>query len=346
MKKWFKTSKLPVADLEIHACPNCDQEFQGYYCPSCGQSATEFDRPMGFVFYDFMGNFFSFDSRFFHTFRDLLLRPGFLTVEFFKGRRARYAPPLRIFIFLSFFLFLLLEIWTNKGLKQVLDAPLPGLGETITSDSIQKSLSDSASQKEALVMDKDTSGTVSGDVDINGMIVTLGSGNIRESMLSVASRLEEKLGETTDQSDREQLINMINIIRSPDHLVASMLKYLSWASFILLPLFALFLKLFYFRQKVYYIRHLVFSVHLHSFMFLLLGLVLAINLLFPGATGLLSLWLLWVIPVYIYMASLRFYKQGYMKTLVKFLMLATIYSIILTVILVIVFTNALVFNIA
>lgn len=346
MKKWFRSNKLPVVELEKHACPNCAQEFQGYYCPSCGQSATEFDRPMGFVFYDFMGNFFSFDSRFFHTFRDLLLKPGFLTVEFFKGRRARYAPPLRIFIFLSFFLFLLLEIWTNKGLKQVLDAPIPGFEETIVPDSIRESRSDFVSREEAFAMDKDTSGTGPADVDINGMIVKLNSGNIRESMLSVASQLEEKLDETTDQSDRVQLINMINIIRSPEHLVASMLKYLSWASFILLPLFALFLKLFYFRKKVYYIRHLVFSVHLHSFVFLLLGLVLAINLLFPGRPGLLSLWLLWVIPVYIYMASLRFYHQGYMKTLVKLMLLATVYCMILSIILLIVFINALVFNIA
>ena len=47
------------------------------------------------------------DSRLWRTLGALLFRPGFLTAEFLGGRRARYLPPVRLYLVLSvaFFLF-------------------------------------------------------------------------------------------------------------------------------------------------------------------------------------------------------------------------------------------------
>ena len=101
VKRWFKKEeKGAIDELEKRVCLNCGFEFKGYYCPSCRQSVTEFDKPLGFFFYNFPGNFFSFDFRFFHIFRDLVLKSGFLTVEFFSGKSVKYAPPFRVFILL------------------------------------------------------------------------------------------------------------------------------------------------------------------------------------------------------------------------------------------------------
>lgn len=340
MRKWSEMAKRPIEEMEIHPCPNCGQEFQGYYCPSCGQSVTEFDLPMGFVFYDFLGNFFSFDTRFFRTFYDLLLKPGFLTVEFFKGRRNRYAPPLKIFIFLSFILFLLLEIATNRGLDAVLDTSVPDM-QSFTGDSASERGADPASLPLDSELAADSSDQVGGEVNLNGLDITLEGTNVKDALASVALQLENKLHTETDPGDREQLVNMIHILRSPKHLVAIILQYLSWASFIMLPVFALFLKLFYLRRKVYYIRHLLFSVHVHSYIFLLLTLVLAIALIVPGA-GNYSLWLLLFIPVYIYIALLRFYNQGRVKTFLKFSLLGMVYSFLLTGIVTFVLVSALI----
>lgn len=338
-KKWFRKEKLPVEAMERHACPNCGQEFQGYYCPSCGQSETEFNRPFGFVFYDFMGNFFSFDSRFFHTFRDLLLKPGHLTNEFLEGKRVKYAPPLKIFIFLSFILFLLLEILTGRGLKSVLEKPLDGL----LKDSIQASVANLPSRQDSTGAAADSL-LAAGVVSLNGTDFSFGGGNISELLESVAGKMEEKLQSTSDPTDRRQLVNTIAILRSPGLLMASMLKYTSWAAFIMLPVFALFLKLFYLRRRVYYIRHLLFSVHTHSFMFLLLSVVLAFLLIFPSASS-WFLWILILIPLYIYVTFLKVYHQGYGKTLLKFLLLSGIYGMLLVFLVTGVFVNALLENI-
>lgn len=117
IKARFKKKEIQPAEEE--SCKNCETVFTGHFCPNCGQAVKDYDKPFGFIFYNFVGDFFSFDARFFRTLLTLILRPGFLSKEYFEGRRVRYAPPFRIFIFESFILFLLLQTYTNRGLTTV-----------------------------------------------------------------------------------------------------------------------------------------------------------------------------------------------------------------------------------
>lgn len=57
---------------------------------------------------DFLGDYFTFDSLIIRSVKPLLFNPGFLTNEFIAGRRVRYIPPLRMFIFISVIFFLIL----------------------------------------------------------------------------------------------------------------------------------------------------------------------------------------------------------------------------------------------
>ena len=95
------------------------------------------------------------------------------------------------------------------------------------------------------------------------------------------------------------------------------------------PVLALLLSVFYWKRKLHFICHLVFSVHIHSFVFLLNILLVTMSFLYhlPG----------WVFGisilggnVYIYMALKRLYGQGYLKTFVKFLVLGGVYSLCVT----------------
>lgn len=91
-------------------CKNCetklDEGFQ--YCPKCGQEHK--DKVIHFKQFilDFLGDYFTFDSLIIRSVRPLLFNPGFLTNEFIAGRRVRYIPPLRMFIFISIIFFLIL----------------------------------------------------------------------------------------------------------------------------------------------------------------------------------------------------------------------------------------------
>ena len=82
-------------------CPNCGAEVLGSYCHQCGQEHTVRVRPLRGLLTDALGDLFSFDNRLFRTLKLLLFRPGFLTIEYLKGRRAPYVPPFRLYLIVS-----------------------------------------------------------------------------------------------------------------------------------------------------------------------------------------------------------------------------------------------------
>lgn len=331
--KWFKKEpKVPIDQLEAHECPNCETTFKGYYCPNCGQSDTEFDRPFGFVVYDFMGNFFSFDSRFFKTFWYLLSRPGFLTMEFLLGRRERYAPPFRTFIFLSFLLFLFLQILTNRALKTPLVTDSDPVDVEVLADSLQNAFAEAGMLNAGEETDSVSADSIPG-IDL------FGSGSLEERLAPFADEVDKKLDGETDPEKIENLRRTKMVLQSPRALSGAILKYLSWAFFAMLPVFALMLSLFYIRKKMNFIRHLVFSVHIHSFVFLvnIAVVVLALAWHLPGWVYLTAFI---VVQLYIFMALRRFYGQGFAKTLFKFLVLGGIYSFCIIMASIIVVYNA------
>ena len=119
-------------------CQNCETQYKGNYCPECGQSATEFNKPIKFLFVDIVGNIFAFDTRFWKTIISLIFKPGTLTANYVQGQRARYMPPFRLYIFTSFFVFLLLSIYVNKEVEIDEDS------RTEISSTLKKKLKDEA----------------------------------------------------------------------------------------------------------------------------------------------------------------------------------------------------------
>lgn len=83
-------------------CLNCGAELYGPYCYSCGQKVIEArDRTAGAYIRGFFEESFSFDSKFFKTFKYLFTKPGFLTLEYIHGRINSYVTPLKLYLFLS-----------------------------------------------------------------------------------------------------------------------------------------------------------------------------------------------------------------------------------------------------
>ena len=89
-------------------CPNCSATLSGSYCSSCGQRQIDLDQPFRELAGEAMESFLSFDARIVRTLWPLIRRPGFLTVEFMAGRRARYIHPFKLYFAFSVLLFLAL----------------------------------------------------------------------------------------------------------------------------------------------------------------------------------------------------------------------------------------------
>lgn len=344
--KFERRNKIPVAELNPVNCQNCGHEFKGHFCPNCGQEVAEFNRPFGFIIYDFVGNFFAFDTRFFRTFKYLLIRPGFLSAEFFRGRRMRYSPPFRIFVFLSFVLFLFLQILTERSL----DADISKLdGDEPTKELIAKDSTDVKKVlKERISYEVDSMNLkfigLNGDTtqtELNLDDVLFSRGNLRAKLNQIAAKLEANLSTAETEKERQKILSYIAMCRNPEIVVSTVMKYLSWAFFILLPLFALILKLFYIRRKQNYIRHLIFSIHLHSFLFFILIIITGLRLIFDSGLSTVNGILFISFPVYFVVALHKFYEQRYLKSFLKFFGISVIYYIVLFSVVLFVFLKSL-----
>ena len=93
--------------------------------------------------------------------------------------------------------------------------------------------------------------------------------------------------------------------------------------FFMLPLFTLFLKLFYFKKKINYTEHLIFVFHVQTTFFLVLLFGLSIDVIFDTDFGSA----LTIIPfiVYLFIAFKKVYKQSWLITIFKFLMINVCY---------------------
>ena len=112
-------------------CPNCGTSLavEMHYCPSCGQEQRERVVPVGQMLLDILRDNFAFDSKVFSSVPKLLFRPGFLTAEFVAGRRVRYIPAVRLYVFISVVAFLIVSIPTRDSFVQdgrLIDNEKPG----------------------------------------------------------------------------------------------------------------------------------------------------------------------------------------------------------------------------
>jgi len=124
-------------------------------------------------------------------------------------------------------------------------------------------------------------------------------------------------------------------------LVEQVIGKLPQLMFILLPLFAVLLKIMFIFSKRLYMEHLTVALHSHSFIFITVLLSEMLDLLdnylvetspgFANFFGVVAGALLFWIPIYLFLMQKRVYKQGVFFTLVKFSIIGTIYSLMITV---------------
>lgn len=132
--------------------------------------------------------------------------------------------------------------------------------------------------------------------------------------------------------------NLAIIREQPDEFVRLFLGAAPGALFLLVPVFALFLRMLYLRPARGYLEHLVVALYSHAFMlaamllvFLLVGLRSALGgtgWASATASGVMLAMLLWV-PVYLLWMQKRVYGQGWLLTLLKYVILGGVYSILL-----------------
>src|ERR1700741_3923259 len=104
----------------LTTCTNCGAKAADVYCARCGeQQPGHHDLSAGHVAHEVVHELVHVHSKLFPTLRDLLTRPGFLTEEYFAGRKSRYIAPLRLFLTLFALQFLAFTIYAPAAMYKV-----------------------------------------------------------------------------------------------------------------------------------------------------------------------------------------------------------------------------------
>jgi hypothetical protein len=118
--------------------------------------------------------------------------------------------------------------------------------------------------------------------------------------------------------------------------VKTLISNLPYMMLCCIPLFALVLKILYVRRKVFYIDHLIYALHIHSFAYLATILIILMTI-GPSSinVGALAGWiitLLWLIfAAQIFLSVRRVYRQGWFISIFKFFFGGFIYLIVLAI---------------
>jgi hypothetical protein len=326
-------------------CLNCGTIVQGRFCHVCGQENLEPKESFWHLVVHFFNDITHFDGKFFTTVKDLLFRPGFLSKEYIAGRRASYLNPIRMYIFTSaiFFLIFFSFLYKNDDINIITTINGKTIDEIDKMDSISFAAFTANINKEN---DKPAIPMLRKEFKKYEDSVTLGSGiQFTSTKYKSKAQYDSVLasGKKKHNWIQRQLVykeialnkkysnDLRQIIKA---LQSTLLHSLPQMLFISLPFLALILKLIYIRRKqFYYVSHSIFSIHLYIFLFIAMLFLFSISKsnerLHWGALSFISIILTISLFMYEYLALKFFYKQGWIKTFFKFLLINIFFVITL-----------------
>jgi hypothetical protein len=325
-----------------NACLNCGAQLDSVYnyCPICGQENTDTDVSIRTLVGDFFDNYLSFDSRFGKTIKPFLFKPGFLTNEFIAGRRASYMHPIRLYLIMSLLYFFAMSIdpWNTNEDSDSEELALVQDDDTIDPIQLQVLTEVPDSLSEEINNKLSDVSTDSSDVNEEFWILTDENWEIFKKHRYDREMSDQQVLDSlnTEEMNFWEIIvakQMIRVGRSDEQsFMGYVEKNLPLMMFFLLPVFALILKVLYYRQKHLYIKDLVFAIHLHCFAYFVFGasmIIYTLILPFGWVEELVSLvGLIWFM-YYWYKAMRVVYEQKWFKTSVKMILLGGTYSIAL-----------------
>lgn len=106
-------SEHPIEPL-TQQCPNCKASLHGQFCFACGQDQKSIDRHFSSLVSEALEDIFQPNSRTFRTLLAVCFKPGFLTREYFSGRRARYIQPVRLYFITSITFFFIISLMSGS----------------------------------------------------------------------------------------------------------------------------------------------------------------------------------------------------------------------------------------
>jgi hypothetical protein len=289
-------------------CLNCGEVLTGQHCSHCGQHAKVRVLSLWGLMKDVIGDLLDADSRVWRTLVPLAFRPGLLTQEFLRGRRARYTPPFRMYLVLSLVFFVLASL-SDPGGDVALQIDDEGANIQLRDGGAEGAAAsasggEGAGAEPAAVDAAETAAT--GAVEpgapreldpseqrlIEQIVRRLPETEraaLRKELetrmaqatpaerAATAKVLADPCGEDTLKVDAGPVLKRYEprlreacrkIVADQQSFGRALFENVPKMMFIFLPLIAAVMAVLYLRSGRYYVEHLLFVVHFHAFFFL------------------------------------------------------------------------------
>jgi hypothetical protein len=309
-KKRLRPRTTPPAlppPIQSILCSNCATPLppDARFCPQCGQKNHGLNIPIGRLIEEMAEGVLHLDNKSLHTIKALVFKPGFLTTEYITGKRVRYVPPVRLYIFISFIFFFLLAFPAgghspaDGSKKETTDVAI-----TFYEISSAEVAGMNSAQLDSVLQKHSIDTTI-----VNRYVVH------QLARIGCAGR-----GEFT-------------------HLLV---KGISYMMFALMPVFAMVVYWLNRKKARYYIGTLVFSIHYHSMVFLLLFILAGITMI--GVDTIVWLVPFIFFPIYLFLALRRVYNDTVIIAALKTVVVSVVHVLsVVFLFLVTVFISLLVF---
>jgi hypothetical protein len=391
-------------------CLNCHtllfNDFE--FCPKCGQENTHYNIPVKHIAFEFIESFTHFDTKLWNVIKAIFTSPGKMTKDFIEGKRARYVPPARLYVFISVIFFFTLSKLADKGIdkntirftnneevswqylinnKEKYTNIIANLKPNINIDDFKEILrcsfklpTDTLSQKtflttikntpvDSIIKDNDIDTSASNKLLIKQLLASIDvspqnktnifdsiSFNINSISLKAKNKdaMINKLNEIShyDNSELDSVFKVhgssgsffnrvglknasllyritLNDFDAKHELNSKFIKAISFIMFLLMPFAALLL--FIFGRKWYFYEHLIFSIHIHTILFLFTLMQMGLYLLFKNAPGYIFVFYWGAVFIYFLMSLSKVYNKSFLgsfwRVCIMFLPYIIVFSI-------------------
>jgi hypothetical protein len=325
-------------------CLNCGTVLEGKYCHNCGQENLQIKESFGHMMNHAISDYFHFDHQFFHTLKPLLFKPGYLTNEYMAGKRTQYLHPVKMYIFISLVYFVLLFQSGHETVKRerVVNKPV---STKAALDSVNRKI---AADPELSKIQKEQIQKVT---KYGAGLITVTSDDkesTKKGIFSIKDTSYEQYLSKQQLLPRENQDNLITrqikkraIIykqkygeRAKEVFFEEFKHNIPKMMFLMLPLFALILKVNFSRSRKFYVEHLIYTFHLHCFLFIFLTFIMLLELLIP-AGWVISDWINFFATVYIawyiYKSLRVVYHSSGFRTVTKIIGISITYFVVFVV---------------
>ena len=351
---WRRFSRSKDPHRVLTHCENCGAQLIGHYCAQCGQAAVDYRRSFGHVILDVLNEFVNWDSKILGTIGLLITRPWRLANEFLEGKRVRHAHPLRLYLVAGFLFFLGVN-YGAKGLRFEPGKLGPKDRAELEADLKKGDLPPAArEQLEALLRESSPSPASSPSTNTPPPAPSASSNTPSPAASATTDKQRREYGKIGERpfvvfdSDKKSSTPFERWIegrakeKMGEHgtkmglFIATLFSNLPYMMLCCIPLFAFVLKILYVRRHIFYIDHLIYALHIHTFAYVGIMLIvlatIGLNRMAPGPIAGWITALLWIaFVVQIFLSIRRVYRQGWFISIFKFFFGGFVYLIVLAV---------------